>query len=387
LTSDKLGNCRIWQLGQNAGGEKLQNPNFLWQSDSARCFSAIFDAEGECVFTVGQQGRLTKWHVESADSNILLSREQPTEEQVDGKWQQSAYISALFLDEDRELVVVAIDGLYFIDRESGATEFLHHYQDGMRMEFLATPQNDSTAFFVSSSPLLEPSKQATSFASKIQRWDARSRSHQTIFASGPNCSINDLSCSPSGSLLAAVVEDRKTRLKQLLLIQPESGKVIREFPAANGTKPRFTHDGGRLVYGAQRNLYSIDLEGNSDRTNNNAHQNSQVGLAISCDDRWLATCDERVIRIWHLDTLEPHATLLGHQALITSLEFSRDGRTLFSGSIDGTVKAWGVQTGQSLLDLHRGSSPIIRITISQDGNQLAVLEDYATVRVYYVGRD
>ena len=39
-------------------------------------------------------------------------------------------------------------------------------------------------------------------------------------------------------------------------------------------------------------------------------------------------------------------TLPGHTNWVRAVAFTRDGKTLFSGSNDETVKVWDVQTGQ-----------------------------------------
>ena len=46
------------------------------------------------------------------------------------------------------------------------------------------------------------------------------------------------------------------------------------------------------------------------------------------------------IRLWHVETGQSLGNLSGHTELVESLEFSHDGKTLASGSNDGTVLLW-----------------------------------------------
>ena len=47
-------------------------------------------------------------------------------------------------------------------------------------------------------------------------------------------------------------------------------------------------------------------------------------------------------------------TLLGHSWVVTSVCLSADGTKVASGSEDGTVKIWNVETGQVLQTLEGG---------------------------------
>ena len=171
------------------------------------------------------------------------------------------------------------------------------------------------------------------------------------------------------------------------MLDAESGELLRELPAAIGSKPRFTLDGRTMAYGVQRDVYVCDLTTQRQRVLTDAHADSQCGLALSNDGRWLATCDEgRIVKIWSLATLKQHAVLQGHQSRVSALAFSADSRTLLSSSFDGTVKAWSVSSGQPLMDLHLDTAGVSHMTLSADGQRLAVVEDKARVRVYRIGQ-
>ena len=76
--------------------------------------------------------------------------------------------------------------------------------------------------------------------------------------------------------------------------------------------------------------------------------------------------------------------LEAHTNLITSLDFSPDGRLLTSGSQDNTVRIWEISTGREIktLRLHR-SNGIADVAFTPDG-QLLIIKGYSTLDIYEV---
>jgi hypothetical protein len=50
-------------------------------------------------------------------------------------------------------------------------------------------------------------------------------------------------------------------------------------------------------------------------------------------------------KIWDLEAAKETLTLLGHTDDVTSLVLSADGKRLFSGSLDKTIKVWDLDAG------------------------------------------
>ena len=58
--------------------------------------------------------------------------------------------------------------------------------------------------------------------------------------------------------------------------------------------------------------------------------------------------------------------LRGHRGMINHVEFSRDGRTVFSSSSDGTLRRWDVATGTGTIELE-GDVPVRGFAVARDG--------------------
>jgi WD40 repeat protein len=49
------------------------------------------------------------------------------------------------------------------------------------------------------------------------------------------------------------------------------------------------------------------------------------------------------IKVWDLETGQEMLTLGGHSSMVLSLALSSDGKRLFSGGFDQTIKAWDLE--------------------------------------------
>jgi len=69
-------------------------------------------------------------------------------------------------------------------------------------------------------------------------------------------------------------------------------------------------------------------------------------------------------------TPTPRPPLAGHAAVVTTVAFSPDGKTLVSGGLDGAVKLRGLATGTTLQMLTGHRSIVYAVAFSPDGRGL-----------------
>lgn len=386
LTTDNEGTARAWDVSDQS---KLTDdkPLAIWHAHGTRAYSGAFEPGGISVLTAGQDGRVCRLRMNDMSDCVVDRRElqatsnRRTEDDLN-------LTSITFHPNDRDILAASAAGIWTIDSDGDAAPELLAMGRFTHWQRIAKPRYGTWFAFAGSTPdAINASGQHS--PATLWRYETTASDSRELLRTPSNGAITDIACSPAGDMLAVVVAPYgpDDTPKQLLLLDAAAGKLLREFPAAMGTKPRFCRDGSALVYGVQRDLHYVDLQSNTVRVIRNAHADSQAGLAVSEDGKWIATCsDNRDLRLWNLATLQQHALLQGHRGKISAMHFSADSRTLFSSSFDGTVKAWSVSEGQHLLDLHLGTEGLDDMALSKDGNRLAIVEGKRRVHIYHLFR-
>ena len=75
-------------------------------------------------------------------------------------------------------------------------------------------------------------------------------------------------------------------------------------------------------------------------------------------------------------------TAIGSNDEIKGLAFSSDGRRLFSGSNDKSIKIWDVDSGQPIQTIAAHSSGVTDIALSPDNQRLASSSHDRTVKIW-----
>jgi WD40 repeat protein len=95
-------------------------------------------------------------------------------------------------------------------------------------------------------------------------------------------------------------------------------------------------------------------------------------IAFSPNHQSLATAHgDHSIELHDVSTGNVTATLTGHDDRVTDIVFSKDGRTLFSASADGTVRVWHAIAAQEIGILFRDAVHIGSLSLSGNGRKLA----------------
>lgn len=116
------------------------------------------------------------------------------------------------------------------------------------------------------------------------------------------------------------------------------------------------------------------------------HELALTTLRVDPTARMVAAGAEDLdIQLWDLDTGR-HRVLQGHSSWVRSLDFSADGRQLFSACWGGEVKIWNTDddTPQPVRTLaaHQGAARFVRV--SPDGQQLATCGNDLLVKLWEI---
>lgn len=109
---------------------------------------------------------------------------------------------------------------------------------------------------------------------------------------------------------------------------------------------------------------------------------AMTAVAISgTGEYWAAASRRGEVLVWVAQGLSLHRMWRAHADMIWVLTFSPDGRTLASGSWDGAVKLWDVESG-ALVWSGRHTSHVNRLAFAPDGYALASCGNDATIRLW-----
>lgn len=110
------------------------------------------------------------------------------------------------------------------------------------------------------------------------------------------------------------------------------------------------------------------------------HQGSVLSVAISPDNRLIATAsNDKTIRVWQRDGRL--LKILKHQATVHRVAFSPDSRLIVSGSLDGTVKLWRID-GTLVTTIQAHQAPVWGVAFSPNGQMIASASGDKTVKLW-----
>ena len=177
--------------------------------------------------------------------------------------------------------------------------------------------------------------------------------------------------------------DGHTRVVDVLTFSPD-GKILASGDSSGEIRLWNIGAGGDQL-SLPRLLGGITGKGKplSDSPALTEHKRPIEALAFNADGTTLVSASrDTTIRLWDVDTRNPHLMIAGHTEAIKALGFLEDGKTLASGSSDCTLRLWNTETqDQQLIPIkHRWSA--LDFAFSQDGKTVALGSPGSNVRLW-----
>lgn len=417
---------RLWDAGtgghlQTIIGHTLSVSSISFSPDSNTIATGSGDDEG----TSGDK-RIRIWNAQSGDLQSTLKvpigrwlnasyrkRIDAVSYSPDGKTLASGSEDGtirLWNVESEKLQATTFEGFRGATREpsSGYSELglvLAYSPDG---KTLATSSRDDLA------------KDAT-----IQLWDAFTCKHKATLTTEHYETILSIAFSPDSRILAGGDGDGKVYLWDVT--SKELKTTLTEHTKDFVFSVAFSPDGRTLASGARHGgdgeVYLWDMVSGECKASLNMRRKGVTGVAFSPDGSALAVGGNEGVTLWDVKKILHHshddtyiyatdefdvtgrhkATLKGHTRYVSAVAFSPDGRTLASGSIDGTVLLWdinvgAVQTPRQIAQYVLGSTVLVvkkRKPVENIGSLIypaGIMQDakswkYGVGNGFFVGRD
>jgi WD40 repeat protein len=198
---------------------------------------------------------------------------------------------------------------------------------------------------------------------------------------GHGAEIKAVAFSPDGGRIVSASQD-----KTLRLWNSKTGQSIGQPLKGHGAGIRavvFSPDGSRIVSGSEDKTIRLwDVKtGQQIGQAWKGHGNTVKSVAFSPVRTMTSKgvgyviasgSHDKTVRLWDAQTGQSIGQpLQGHQAKVSSVAFSSDGRRIISGSWDETIRLWDVQTSQPIgqpLQTHGGA--ILSVAFSPDGHHI-----------------
>lgn len=346
-SGDEFGIIKIWSVDEGTVSQE-------WSTHRERAITGLlFSPEGNLLVSTGGDGKVNVWKTE--DWSLVRQF-----------WQDAVTTASLAFSADGK--VLAIGGFQTILIQVSDWKELRRLQDFSR----------ALAF--------SPDGQFLALSGFEEITLVRVSDGQTLrVLRGHADYVNYLAFSHDGKLLASASQD-----KTIALWNPITGRVLRTMTRHNAPVRvvLFSEDDRQLIsIGDDRTIrFWRTADGIQIRQIQGDLAGPTYTIAVSPSGSLVAAAQDNEIQILNLADGKLVRTLTGHQALVTDLEFSPDGKILASSSCavellpdqgcpQGEIRFWDLSSGQLISIWGKGHGElVVDIAFSPDGKFLAAVD-------------
>lgn len=214
-------------------------------------------------------------------------------------------------------------------------------------------------------------------ASTIKLWDVSSR--QALVTLRAQTYDRSRAFSPDGRLFTALSPDGKS----VILWDTVERKELTPVTNDAALKDYLLSKTGQLIVALDKDSprvrswsgtplrQSAVFERKAKRPARAEDEEPPLLLALSPDGRFLALSDSEKVELWETGSTQEPILLGEHEADVSALTFSPDGRLIATGDAAGVVKVWDAATRAELASFKGHKDAVMALAFSPDGRLLA----------------
>jgi len=288
--------------------------------------SIAFSPDGRSLATGHTNGVIHIWSVESSEVEKTIP------------YDYNSYVNSIAFSPNGQIIASGKTGgkieLWDVLSGKSLLTFKGHAEDSWVTELAFSPEGKTLVSRASDS--------------SVRLWDVETGQVKFAFILVGSTNESGIAFSPDGSVIAIATSD-----KLISLWNVNNGQLLFKLfvptDSIGASKLAFSPDGHTLIASGYSAVWIWDLATKNLLATLENAGNNIASIALTPDGKLLAVSgwagiDKLYeINLWDIESQKQLTSLIGHTGWIRKLAFSPDGRLLASGSVDGTVRLWGIK--------------------------------------------